>query len=182
MGEEKVIHASPESELLACSWLSTRYSLVSFGRMIRGRGTNVGSRPKTRCAVANRKRGGGRGRTPLQTSRSPAYDLHCIRGDRLRHRRIGHCFTASYSGARVHRCCPARWRCAARSVAAVGRSARAEGARIRAQVQESARLNHEIRNGLEVIGQAGYLLNDVVYGRAIADSVERIRKSLDESK
>lgn len=59
--------------------------------------------------------------------------------------------------------------------------ARERRARIRAGIQQSAELNHEIRNALEVIGQAGYLVNDVVYGRAITESVERIRKTLDRT-
>jgi len=53
---------------------------------------------------------------------------------------------------------------------------------VRSQVQESARLNHEIRNALEVIAHAGYLLNDLTYGPAVAESVNRIKKSLGESK
>ncbi len=50
--------------------------------------------------------------------------------------------------------------------------------RIALQMKESARLNHEIRNALEVIAQAGYLINDVVYGRAVSESIERIERSL----
>lgn len=50
--------------------------------------------------------------------------------------------------------------------------------RIALQMKESARLNHEIRNALDVIAQAGYLVNDVVYGRAIIESIERIKRSL----
>lgn len=57
--------------------------------------------------------------------------------------------------------------------------ARERRARIRAEIEHSAQLNHEIRNALEVISHAGYLLNDVVYGRAVAESVDRIKKSLD---
>ncbi len=61
-------------------------------------------------------------------------------------------------------------------------AARTRRRRLRRELQESARLNHEIRNALEVIAHAGYLVNDVVYGRAIADSVERIRKSLEDKR
>jgi nitrogen-specific signal transduction histidine kinase len=61
-------------------------------------------------------------------------------------------------------------------------AARERRARIRADIEKSAELNHEIRNALEVIGHAGYLLNDVVYGSAVAESVDRIKKSLDRSK
>jgi hypothetical protein len=35
-------------------------------------------------------------------------------------------------------------------------------------------LNHEIRNALELIGQAGYLLNNVVYGSAVSEGIEKI--------
>lgn len=57
-------------------------------------------------------------------------------------------------------------------------AARERRARIRSQIEESARLNHEIRNALEVISQAGYLLNDLDYGPAVSESVERIKNSL----
>lgn len=59
-------------------------------------------------------------------------------------------------------------------------SARDRRRRIQAEIEQSARLNHEIRNALEVISHAGYLLNDVVYGRAVAESIDRIDKTLRE--
>jgi len=50
--------------------------------------------------------------------------------------------------------------------------------RVTRDVEQSAQLNHEIRNALEVITSAGYLLNDVVYGPAVSDSIDRINRSL----
>ena len=59
---------------------------------------------------------------------------------------------------------------------------RRERDRLRKAVEEEARLNHEIRNALEVIGQAGYLSSDVNLKSIVSDSVQRIDSILKEHK
>ncbi len=57
---------------------------------------------------------------------------------------------------------------------------RKERARLRREVEQEAQLNHEIRNALEVIGQAGYLSSDVNLKSIVSDSVQRIDSILKE--
>ncbi len=57
---------------------------------------------------------------------------------------------------------------------------RKERRRLRTAVEQEARLNHEIRNALEVIGQAGYLSSDVNLKCVVTDSVQRIESILKE--
>ncbi len=49
-----------------------------------------------------------------------------------------------------------------------------ERLRVRLQLEREARLNHEIRNALEVIGQAGYMIPDLKLKSVLSDSVKRI--------
>ncbi len=49
-----------------------------------------------------------------------------------------------------------------------------ERLRVRLQLEREARLNHEIRNALEVIGQAGYMIPDLKLKTVLSDSVKRI--------
>lgn len=48
------------------------------------------------------------------------------------------------------------------------------------ELERAARLNHHIRNALEVITSAGYLINDKTHGPAVAASVNRIDRVLKE--
>jgi len=61
-------------------------------------------------------------------------------------------------------------------------AARREKARIRAELEKEARLNHEIRNALEVIAQAGYLTSDLNLKSVVSESVNRIDSILKERK
>lgn len=61
-------------------------------------------------------------------------------------------------------------------------AAQRERIRLRRELEKEARLNHEIRNALEVIGQAGYLIRDVTLKRVVSDSVQRIDSILKERR
>lgn len=61
-------------------------------------------------------------------------------------------------------------------------AARKEKLRIRKALESEAQLNHEIRNALEVIGQAGYLISDVSLKNAVSESVHRIDSILKQWK
>ena len=57
-----------------------------------------------------------------------------------------------------------------------------ERMRLRRELEEEARLNHEVRNALEVIGQAGYLISDVTLKSVVSDSVKKIDSILRQRK
>ncbi len=61
-------------------------------------------------------------------------------------------------------------------------AARRERMRLRRELENEARLNHEVRNALEVIGQAGYLISDVTLKNVVSDSVQKIDSILKERK
>ncbi len=50
--------------------------------------------------------------------------------------------------------------------------------RVSEELERAARLNHNIRNALDVITSAGYLINDQTHGPAVVASVERIDRVL----
>jgi hypothetical protein len=50
----------------------------------------------------------------------------------------------------------------------------------RAELEQEAHLNHEIRNALEVIAQAGYLISDLNLKKVVSESVNRIDSILKE--
>jgi hypothetical protein len=52
--------------------------------------------------------------------------------------------------------------------------------RVNEELERAARLNHHIRNALEVITSAGYLINDKTHGPAVVASVNRIDRVLKE--
>lgn len=54
--------------------------------------------------------------------------------------------------------------------------------RLRAALERDAQLNHEIRNALEVIAQAGYLISDMNLKNVVSDSVSKIDSILKERK
>ena len=59
-------------------------------------------------------------------------------------------------------------------------AARRERLRIKNELEKDARLNHEVRNALEVIGQAGYLISDLNLKKVLSESVQRIDSILKE--
>ncbi len=58
------------------------------------------------------------------------------------------------------------------------RAARSQAVSARFRIQQEAQLNHEIRNALEVIGQAGYMITDLKLKSVVSDSVKRIDRIL----
>ncbi len=50
--------------------------------------------------------------------------------------------------------------------------------RVSRELERAARLNHDIRNALDVINSAGYLINDKIHGPAVVASVNRIDRVL----
>jgi hypothetical protein len=59
-------------------------------------------------------------------------------------------------------------------------AARSDRTRRTAELEKEARLNHEIRNALEVITHAGYLISDLRLKKAVSESVHRIDDILKE--
>lgn len=58
--------------------------------------------------------------------------------------------------------------------------AQRERTRLRMDLEKEARLNHEIRNALEVIGQAGYLIPDLNLKKVVSAGVQKIDSILKE--
>lgn len=61
-------------------------------------------------------------------------------------------------------------------------AARTDRMRRRAELEKEARLNHEIRNALEVIAQAGFLISDLHLKNVVSESVQRIDEILKQRK
>jgi hypothetical protein len=61
-------------------------------------------------------------------------------------------------------------------------AARKERVRLRTELEQEAQLNHEIRNALEVIAHAGYLISDLNLKKVVSDSVNKIDAVLRERK
>ncbi len=59
-------------------------------------------------------------------------------------------------------------------------AAKTERVRIRRELENEARLNHEVRNALELINQAGYLIQDLHLKEVVSESVKRIDLALKE--
>jgi arginine exporter protein ArgO len=59
-------------------------------------------------------------------------------------------------------------------------AAQRERQRLTKELEQEARLNHDIRNALEVIAQAGYLISDLDLKGVVTDSVKKIDTILKE--